>query len=157
MPLMRERGLPQFQTIRPRYSFLVLDGPSRTGKTCYAKHITGNHSQVLELNCAGGSEPDLRGFDPCVHNAILFDEATPLLVLSQRRLFQSPPCMIDLGCSTTNCHKYQIFVSGVMMMICSNTWCAQVKELDHEGDMEWLQANSVLVHVREPLWETCAA
>ena len=121
LPLVTETWLPQFQTIRPRYSFLVLDGPSRTGKTCYAKHITGNHSQVWELNCAGGSEPDLRGFDPCVHKAILFDEATPMMVLNQRRLFQSPPCMLDLGCSTTNGHNGQVFVSGVLMIICSNT------------------------------------
>ena len=158
LPDVTDTWLPQFQSIRARYAFLVLDGPSRTGKTCFAKSITGNHTEVLELNCAGGgAEPDLRNFDPALHKAILYDEASPAMVLSQRRLFQSPPCMVDLGCSTTNCHKYQVFVSGVMMMICSNTWSEQLNDLEHEGDVEWLQSNSVHVHVHGPLWEADAA
>ena len=144
--------VPQFDSIRPRYKFLVLEGRSRTGKTCYAKHITGNPAEILEVNCAAGTEPDLRNLDPALHKGILFDEAMPEMVLSQRRLFQSPPCTVDLGCSATNCHKYEVFVSGVMMIVCSNTWSGHVAELEHEGDREWLSSNSVLVHVNEPLW-----
>ena len=88
-----------------------------------------------------------------LRKAILFDEAKPSLVLSQRRLFQAPPCMVDLGCSTTNCHKYQVFVSGVMMVICSNTWREEVAKLENKGDMQWLEANSFIVDVHLPLWQ----
>ena len=152
VPLVRERFLPHFQSIKPRYPFLVLEGPSKTGKTSFAKHITGDPTEVLEVNCANCPEPDLRDFDCNVHRAILYDEANPQLVLSQRRLFQSPTCLLDMGCSQTNCHKYQVFVSGTMMIVCSNTWSEQVDQLEHEGDAEWLQSNSIVVHVRERLF-----
>ena len=152
VPLVRERFLPHFQSIKPRYPFLVLEGPSRTGKTSYAKHITGDPAEVFEVNCASCPEPDLRDFDSNMHKAVLFDEASPELVLTQRRLFQSPSCLLDLGCSTTNCHKYQVFVSGIMMIVCSNTWSSQVQQLEHAGDAEWLYSNSIVVHVGEPLW-----
>ena len=151
VPLVRERCLPHFQCIKPRYPFLVLEGPSKTGKTSYAKHITGDPAEVFEVNCANCPEPDLRDFDCSIHKAIMYDEASPDLVLKQRRLFQSPACLLDLGCSTTNCHKYQVFVSGIMMIVCSNTWSSQVEQLEHSGDAGWLHSNSVVVHVREKL------
>ena len=143
---------PLYTAIRPRYPFLVLCGPSGTGKTSYAKHITGDPQEVLEVNCAACPEPDLRDFRYGLHKAILFDEANPSLVLAQRRLFQAPPCLVDLGCSTTNCHKYQVFVSGVMMVICSNTWREQVAKIPNEGDAQWLTSNSVVVDVHQVLW-----
>ena len=152
IPAVVDRWLPCFAHIRARYPFLVLEGPSGTGKTSYAKNITGNPAEVLEVNCAATPEPDLREFDSVVHKAILFDEASAAMVLSQRKLFQAPACLIDLGCSTTNCHKYQVFVSGVMMIVCSNTWSVQVHKLKHEGDAEWLRHNSVVVHVHAPLF-----
>ena len=141
-----------FCRIKARYPFLVLEGPSDTGKTSYAKNITGNPQEVLEVNCSATPEPDLREFDSTVHKAILFDEASCTMVLSQRKLFQAPACLVDLGCSTTNCHKYQVFVSGVMMIVCSNTWSTQLQRLTHAGDAAWLRHNSVLVEVHEPLF-----
>ena len=150
--LVRQGFLPHFESIKPRYPFLVLEGPSKVGKTSYAKHITGDVSEVFEVNCASCPEPDLRDFDPEKHKAILFDEAPPALVLTQRRLFQSPPCMLDMGCSLTNCHKYQVWVSGVMMIVTSNSWTSQVRKLKHPGDKEWLQSNSVHVYVHECLY-----
>ena len=153
VPVVTQHWLPQYQHIKPRYAFLVLQGPSGTGKTSFAKHITGDPSEVLEVNCSACPEPDLRDLDPDKHKAILFDEASPSMVLSQRRLFQAPPCFVDLGCSATNCHKYQVFVSGIMMMVASNTWTQQVVALKHAGDRQWLGANSFVVNVMEPLWE----
>ena len=153
LPVVTEQWLPHFQHVKARYPFLVLEGPSGTGKTSYAKHITGNPDEVLEVNCAACPEPDLRELDPEIHKGILFDEASATMVLAQRRLFQAPPCWVDLGCSTTNCHKYQVFLSGMMLMVASNTWTQQVAQLEHAGDRQWLGANSYVVHVREPLWE----
>ena len=59
---------------------------------------------------------------------------------------------VRLGMSTTNCHAYSVFVSGVGLMIASNTWLAELKELKREEDREWLSTNSVLVHVDSPLF-----
>ena len=64
--------MPHFSRIKGRYPFLVLEGPSGTGKTSYAKNITGNPQEVLEVNCAATPEPDLREFDSMAHTAILF-------------------------------------------------------------------------------------
>ena len=49
--------------------------------------------------------------------------------------------------STTNCHAYKIFVSGVMFVICSNTWIEDVAGMQLEGDREWLTANAFVANV----------
>eukprot|EP00969_Alexandrium_andersonii_P247524 10937656-Alexandrium_andersonii.AAC.1 len=69
------------------------------------------------------------------------------MVLQQRKLFQAPSADIQLGCSTTNCHAYSVFVSGTMTVICSTTWRAQVAQLTFAGDREWIEPNSVVVDV----------
>ena len=152
VPAVSEQWLPQYERIRSRYKFLVLNGPSGTGKTYFAKHILGDPDKVFEVNCANTPEPDLRGFDPELHCGILFDEASPQLVSDQRKLFQAPPCWIDLGCSTTNCHKYRVFVSGAKLMVCTNSWHEACQSLRYESDKAWVRDNSVVVDVTEPLW-----
>ena len=39
IPAVTDQWLPQYERIRSRYKFLVLNGPSGTGKTYFAKHI----------------------------------------------------------------------------------------------------------------------
>ena len=58
-----------------------------------------------------------------------------------------------MGCSTTNCHAYDVFVSGVAMMIASNTWVSELKALKRVEDRKWLEDNSIVVNVgSQPLW-----
>ena len=57
-----------------------------------------------------------------------------------------------MGCSTTNCHKYQVFLSGVKMIICTNSWEEACAKLPHDSDREWLKANSMLLKVEKPMW-----
>ena len=58
-----------------------------------------------------------------------------------------------MGCSTTNCHAYDVYVAGIAMMIASNTWVSEVKALEREEDRNWLSANSMVVEVgNNPLW-----
>ena len=151
-PLVHENWLPVFKMTLSRYPFLVITGASCTGKTMYAKWLFGNPSKVYEVNCASTPEPDLRQFDSLEHEGILFDEAQPQMVCDQRKLFQGPPCWVDLGCSTTNCHKYQVFVSGIKMMICTNCWDEACEKLRHASDREWLRANGLVLKVGEPMW-----
>jgi hypothetical protein len=54
--------LAQYQQDAFRYKFLVLEGPSRVGKTRFAKGLCESATHVLELSCAAGVEPDLRHF-----------------------------------------------------------------------------------------------
>ena len=59
--------------------------------------------------------------------------------------------MVQLGASSTNCHAYEVFVSGVGFIVCSNTWMEQVALLS-PADQEWIGSNSIAVHVDEELW-----
>ena len=75
------------------------------------------------------------------------------MVLRQKKLFQGPPTLVRLGCSTTNCHAYDVFVSGVAMMIASNNWKADLQALKKVEDRAWLENNCVFVDVgTSPLW-----
>ena len=59
---------------------------------------------------------------------------------------------VRLGMSTTICHAYVVFVSGVGLMIAPNTWMSELEDLKREEDKDWLMANSVLMKVDSPLW-----
>ena len=99
-------------------------------------------------------EPDLREFRPLLCKGILFDEASCRMVLQQKKLFQAPPSPVRLGCSTTtNSHAYDVFISGVALMIASSTWLADLAALKRKEDAQWLINNSIVVHVgSQPLW-----
>ena len=146
--------LAQLHLIQSRYKFLVMVGQSGTGKTMWCKSIFGDPDLVLECNCAQCPEPDLRLLKPMYHKGILFDEATPKMVIAQKKLFQAPPCDVTLGMSTTNCHSYKVYVSGLGLMICSNTWEELIAKMDSAADREWLQDNSIVISVgARKLWK----
>jgi hypothetical protein len=152
VPAVEEVWLPQQQVLQARQRFLVLDGPTRMGKSIYATSLCGPES-TLEVNCASaGIEPDLRDFTPGVHEAILFDEARCCMVLAQKKLFQAPPAPVQMGNSRTNCHGYSVWVHGVKLIVASNSWHLELQEVS-DGDRRWLEENSVYVLVTQPLWE----
>lgn len=135
-----------------RKKFLVLEGPSGLGKTEYVRSLYGP-SQTLELNCAScGRNPDLRQHDSLRHRCILFDEASPELVLANKKLFQAPATWVDLGHSPTGRDVYRVFLNEAVLVVCSNGWSGQCALLKCEEDKEWLQKNSVLVIVHGPMY-----
>ena len=134
-----------------RYQFLVLDGPSKLGKTQFAKSFVDAREQLLELNCAAGQEPDLRGFRYGQHSLVVFDEIRAGIVAQQRKLFQACGAEIQLGCSATNCHSDTVFLFRVKLVLCSNSWAASMLELCAD-DQAWLRESMVYVQVSEPLW-----
>ena len=138
----------QFNEIRSRYKFLVVEGKSKTGKTYFTKWMMGNPDRVFETNCASCPEPELRDFKALFHQVILFDEASPALVIAQKKLFQAPPCFVELGCSTTNCHSYKVLVSGIRLVICSNGWSEAVASMSSQADKDWLNDNSFVLNVK---------
>ena len=137
----------QLIMVRSRYKFLVLCGKSGTGKTWFSKYSTGDPAECLGVNCANCPEPDLRAFDPLRHKAVLFDEASPAMVIAPKTHSQYPSVEVSLGMSTTNCHAYNIFVSGGKLVIRSNTWMEDVPRMDKEADREWLSVNSFVASV----------
>jgi hypothetical protein len=148
-----EVWLPEQRVPGLRQRFLVLDGPSRLGKTEFAKALCGEGA-TLELTCTGedAAEPNLKAFVRGQHKAVLFDECGVQTVLSNRKLFQAPACVLQLAQSRTHCHAYEVCLHGVLLIICSNSWAAQLAALALH-DRDWLQQNSVHVRVTEPLWD----
>ena len=135
-----------------RKKCLVLQGPSRTGKTEFARGLF-SPGAVLELNCANLKDICLDGFDCLRHRCILWDEASASLVSNNRKVFQHPQCMIDLGHSPTGQHVRSYFLGNCCSVITTNKWYEDVEKLS-AGDREWLSANMVVFDVEQPLWES---
>jgi len=138
------------QDIRWRYPFLVLTGPSSTGKTQFAKSLAP-FSAVMEVNMANSSEPDLKTYNHEVHQLILLDECSALAVLTQKKLMQAPPCQIALGTSKTNAFSYSVWVHAKMLVVCSNVWHWELANMS-PPDQEWLTTNAVVIDAMEPLY-----
>ena len=147
-----ENWKAQYAQVQWRYKFLVLVGPSRTGKTQFARSLgEPAASLIYEVNCSSGQEPDMRAFVWSKHKLVLFDESHPKMVTQQRLLFQAGTQDITLGTSATNCHSYTVYCHQVRMVLCTNCWEPEVRDLV-PGDREWLAANSIVVHITEPCW-----
>ena len=147
--------LQQYETVKQRYKFLVLTGASGLGKTMFARTLAAPRKQTLELNCAGDNEPDLRAYRLESHDVIIFDEMKAHIILKQKKLFQCSNSIIELGCSTTNCHAYRVLVHRKKFVVASNTWDEELEQvrMSRVSDAEWLEANSVVLHVTEPMWD----
>ena len=146
-----ERWKEEHASPRPRYRFLVLVGPSGLGKTQFAKSLVGK-KRSLELNMASAPEPNLKEFDHELHDLILFDECSAQKVLLQKKLFQAPLSPVSLGQSTTGCFAYNVWVHAKLLVVASNVWHHVVHEL-RKADADWLTANSLVMDVRENLWQ----
>lgn len=142
----------QFDQLLWRYRYLVLEGPTRMGKTAFAMNLCPSGLDVLEINCASGDEPDLRGYRYGLHGLLLFDEISPAQVARQRKLFQGSNAEVQLGCSSTNIYSYCVYVHAVRMVLCSNNWSDMIKKLP-AGDAEWVINNSIHVMVDRPLFK----
>jgi hypothetical protein len=104
--------LQQYRQTRVRYGFLVLDGPSRMGKTQFARSLCQAPGGVLEINMAGSAKVDMRAYDALVHDLLLFDECEPGAVLENKKLFQAGGGAVSLQTSATNLHAFAVCVCG---------------------------------------------
>jgi hypothetical protein len=148
MPIV-ENWKQKFTSLVMRKKFLVLEGPSGVAKTAYAMSLWGRNC-TLELNMAGTDDFCLRQFNPAQHKAIVWDEARPSLVSSQRKLFQCGPSWVDLGQSPTGAHVYRVWLNDAVMIVCSNHWTDGLDNMKH-SDAEWIRANQVHVVVKTTL------
>ena len=141
----------QSQQVKHRYTFLVLSAPSRLGNTVFARSLCPARLMVLEIHCALGVEPDLTGYRLSRHGLLLFDEVEAGQVTTQRKFFQAQAAPVQLGCSATNCHNYEVFGWCKSLVLCTNTWHSSLAHLAKE-DQAWIAANSVVLEVASPMW-----
>ena len=133
-----------------RFRFLVLEGPSRFGKTQFVRSLVPE-DQVLELSCSGGTPIDLKSFLRHKHKLVLFDEVEAPQVLALRKAFQAGPSPVQLGQSQTGMYTYWVFLYRVMFVLCSNTWTESLSKLK-QGDANWIEQNQIHVAVDKQLY-----
>ena len=129
-----------------RFKFLVLNGPSRYGKTQFASHL---YPDTLIVPCQGVMEPNLKTFKCGFHKAIVFDEISSECIVQNKALFQANQNGALLGQSKCNEHAYHVFCYGIPMIMSMNDWMEKKLKPSEE---EWLVANAVVYQVNSKLW-----
>lgn len=160
----------QYSTVKSRYAFLVLDGPSQTGKTRFAyslsppptKEVLAKASEGLSTHCSSrkcvyyadcsGGLPDLRNFRREQHRVLVLDELHPTSAVLLKKIMQASNDVAILGASPTMQHAYRVNSYQTMIIVTTNTWAPGCATMQAD-DVEWLKANSVYVHVTSPLWK----
>ena len=150
IPLVEEWD-QQYNEVLDRYKFLVLDGRSRTGKSRFAANRT-SPEKFLNVDCSSATQPDLRIFEREVHDVVLWDEATPELVLRVKKLAQASIDEVRLGQSATNVNSYVVWFHRIRLIVASNVWAVSLSQCS-AADKDWLEANSFYVWVDAPLHE----
>ena len=143
--------MEQFERPLHIHQLLVLSGPSRVGKTAFTRSLYDPDFQTLGINCASGAEPYLRAYRLSEHGLILLDEIVASQVSYQRKFFQAQSAPVQLGCSATNCHSYDVFVWRKKLVLASNNWESSLDALE-DADRAWILANSIVLAVDEPMW-----
>ena len=112
-----------------RYKPLILDGPTRLGKTMWATSFFGT-ACTLVLQCQGVSEPSLHAIrnDSQAYKCIVFDEGCWQLVHDHKMLFQAGQELVTVCQSPTNQSAYDVFVYALPMIVCSNQFYKDIEE-----------------------------
>ena len=97
----------------------------------WLRSLAASPSELLEIDCSGATEPDARAFEARTHSLIVFDEASPSMVLRCKKFFQASNSWVSLGQSATNCHSYRVW-SHRVRMVGTNSWDKVVQGMDEE-------------------------
>ena len=133
-----------------RRMFLVIDGPSRTGKRQFIMSLFGRESS-LAVHAADEESPALQSCDCKKNCCILLDGSFLSMVLRNRKVFRCPNSMVTPGHSKTNCHSYSIYLNETLPSIVPNEWQETVDAWSR-ASRDWSYANQVNVKVTTPLW-----
>ena len=141
----------QYSAIKSRYQFLVLDGPSGTGKTRYAHSLAPHPAWRTSYlaDCSGG-DLDLRRFNIDEHRMQILQGMDPVAAISVKKVVQAgkDPCV--LGASPIKLAGYTVCTFNVMIVIVSNRWQDTLQLLD-QVDRDWVTKNSVVIDMKQTL------
>ena len=135
-----------------RYKFLVLDGPSRIGKSEFAKGLCSDPSKVQLVNCKSCPEPPLKGIHAGNTELLILDEGSPKMIADNRKVMQACGDFIHLGCSATNIHSYKVYLHRVKIVVTSNAFWEEMQALSEDA-RSWIQSNFVYLRLpKEDMW-----
>ena len=103
---------------------------------------------VYYADCAGGL-PDLRNFRRKQHKILVLDELHPENAAVLKKIMQSSNDDAVMASSPTMQHAYRVNSYQTMIVVTTNTWSSGLCTMPG-GDVDWLKANSVYVHVTTP-------
>ena len=104
-------------SVRTRFPFLVLNGPSRMGKTRYASQLFGI-AKTLVLSCPGVLAPNLKPFQRHEHSCIVFDEGSRDMVFRNKQVFQAGVDVVMLGQSNPSQTRLILGQSSYLAVSC---------------------------------------
>ena len=128
---------------RARFQFLVVVGESNTGKTQFALSLYGP-DRTYYTNVQNADEPNLKDFSRRQHRAIVFDEATPAFVVSNKVVFQANADGVRV--QESRCQQYSTwrFLYAVPMIVCTNAFDLSTVS---PSEARWLRMNMLLLNV----------
>ena len=137
--------LDKFKEEQDRYPFLLLLGPSRTGKTEYAKSLFENPLE-LKVGALGQLPDGLRAFSRKVHDGIILDDvrAFSFLVQQQEKLQSKYDARLELGTTPGGQCAYHKWLWRIPIVVTANNTTTGHDLLDSD-DFLGNPANRVLL------------
>ena len=126
--------LEQYKFEADRYKFLVITGPSRYGKTSFAKSLFKN---PFIHPCA----IDWYSYDDEEHDAIIFDDVFKIEdYIAKNMLMYQASGPVAVNTSQTNCHSFHVDVTQKPIVICAL----------HFVHTDWTDSNTFNLEVEAP-------
>jgi hypothetical protein len=138
-----------FNSVKFRYTFLVLAGESQLGKTRYVYSLFPAAS-IFFVDCSGGSV-DLKDFDYETHDVILLDEISVPMMIDLKKVLQAGPDIAKLGGSKTMVYSYPVYAYRKKFILCTNDWVHDTLASLKTKDRDWLLKNATVVEIKEHL------
>ena len=141
----------QYSSNAERYKFLVLRGASRTGKSTLARGLgeaLGLGGRPFVQTVQSATSPDLRSYDPQLHDYVVFDNVNDMrFVLDYRALFQANTDIHTLGESRTGIYSYDVWLFRVPLVV---TVDLSAKWIPQDA---WIKENCHDVLLQGPSWD----
>jgi len=131
----------QYTVALMRYSFLLISGPTRLGKTTYAASLYPDafvHNDSI----------DWTGYHAAKHTAVIFEDIPQWFdyVAKNKVLFQASKC-VKVHTSATNCYAMEVDLTAKPLIILTNEPIP-----DYHDMYDYLKQNSFHLHITEPTW-----
>lgn len=148
-----QQWLSQYDHVRGRYKFLVLQGPSQTGKTKFAMSLA-SPGCTFYVDCSGSNpHPNFQNFVYQKHQIVLLDELSPYTAICLKKLIQASNEICVLGSSPTQQHSYSVYCYRTRFIVCTNVWeVGMTDKRMTEDDVDWLMQNSFRFEANEKLY-----